>query len=187
MSLDCTKTLKNRIWVIPDVELGVDNGREFVERAEEAIVEPEATQELPDPFNGVEFGAVRGKKEQDEPRFLFEPPRAVEVGVVVFGVVDDDDDTATGAAGDAPKPAEIVPAGLGVEVAFRLGSAELPVTEADSTEVTYRLAGRSVMADRIRYFRGNPHLAAAAVLLEMNLIHRPKIDRKSTRLNSSHS
>jgi hypothetical protein len=33
---DCTEALKPTIWAIPDLEPGVDNGREFIKRAEEA-------------------------------------------------------------------------------------------------------------------------------------------------------
>ena len=106
MTLECAETLKNRIWLIPNLELGVDDGREFIERAEEAVVNPEVTQEFPDALDRIEFGTVRGKEEQNEARLLFDPPVPMEVGVMVFGVVDDDDNAVARAASDIPKPAK---------------------------------------------------------------------------------
>jgi len=176
MTSNGAEALENGVGLVPDRELSIDDSREFVERAEEAVVKPKASQELPDPFDRIEFGTVRREEQQDEARLLFEPPFPMQVGVVVFGVVDDDDDATAGTAGDTPEFAKILPAGLGIEIAFRLGGAQLSVTNADGPEVADRFSGRRVEADRVLDFRGNPHPAPAPVLLEMDLIHRPKID-----------
>jgi len=157
MSSKGTEALKDRIWLIPDAELGINDGGKFVERAEEAIVDPKAAQKLPDALDGIEFWAVRRKEQQGKAGLLFEAPLAVQVGMVVFCVVGDDDDAASGPAGDASKLAQIVPAGLGVEVAFRLRGAKLPIADADGPEVADRLAGRRVKANRVLDLRGNPH------------------------------
>ncbi len=44
------KALKSTTWAIPDLGLGVDGAREFIKRAEEAVVEPEADKVLPNPL-----------------------------------------------------------------------------------------------------------------------------------------
>ena len=122
MILDRTEAFENRSWRAADAELGVDDGREFVERSEESVVEPKAAKKLPYPLDGIEFDALRGEEQQDEAGFLFEPPLAMQVAIVVFGVLDDDDDRPAGIACNAPSLAEVVPAGLGIEVPFWRGS-----------------------------------------------------------------
>jgi hypothetical protein len=96
--------------------------------------------------------------------------------MMIPGVIDDEDNAPARMGAGVAKLAEELPAGLSVKRTFRLGNAELPVPNPDGSEVTDRLTGGGVEADRILDFRRDPHSTAAAVLLKMDLIHRPKVD-----------
>src|ERR1035437_74638 len=176
MKLDCTEAFENGIWAAPVLELGVDDFREVVDRLKILIVDPKASQELPDSFNRIEFWAIRRKELQDEVGLLFAPPLGVELSVVIPGVIDDEDNPPAGAGADAVQLAKELPAGLGVKVTLWLGGTELPVPESDGPEVTDCLSCGCMAANRILDLRGDPHPATAAVLLEMDLINRPKVD-----------
>ena len=85
------------------------------------IVDPESAQELPDPLDRIEIGAVGRQEEQDEIRLLEAAPFGVEVRVVIPGVVEDDDDAATTAPAAFPEFAQERPASFCIETAFGLG------------------------------------------------------------------
>src|ERR1019366_7125729 len=90
MMFDRTETLEDRIGMAPDLELGVNNLREFIERGEESVVEPQTAQEFPDSFNRIELRTVWWEKLQDEIGFLLVPPGGVEIGMMIPGVVDNE-------------------------------------------------------------------------------------------------
>ncbi len=71
-----------------------------------AIVEPAPAQKLPDPFDRVRLGAVRGSEEQCEIGLLGQTPDWVERGVEVSGFFDDDDHAAAGAGTDPTQVAK---------------------------------------------------------------------------------
>ena len=173
---DVAESLEDVIGTRPGLKSCVHDEGEPCQRRELAIVEQAPSQELPDPFDRVKLGAVRWEEEQREIGLLGQTPSRVERGVVVAGVVDDDDHAAAGAGTDPTQVAKEGPAGLGVEAAGRRQIAELSVTQAHSPEVADGLAGRSVSAHWVPDFGRNPHAAAASVLLEMNLIQRPQIN-----------
>jgi hypothetical protein len=62
MALDCAEALKDRIGVVPNLELSVDDRRELIQRAEESVVDPKPAQELPNSLDWIKFRAVRRKK-----------------------------------------------------------------------------------------------------------------------------
>ncbi len=102
--------------------------------------------------------------------FLQPSPSGVERGMVLLGIVRDDDDAAAGAGADPTQTAQEAPAGLGIEAVFRSGGAKLPVPEAHRAEVADALAGGRMQTDWIFDFWRNPHPATTAVPLEMDLI-----------------
>lgn len=115
MLLDRTESAQSLVWTAPNVELGVNEFDELIERGEVPIVQPEFTQELPDALNRVELRAVRRKKEQEEARLLPAAPLGVQNGMVIFGVVDDDNDAPAGAAACPAQLAQECPAGLSIK------------------------------------------------------------------------
>jgi hypothetical protein len=176
MLSDRTEALEDGIGACPDCELGVDDLGEFIERAEESVVEPKPSEQLPGALDGIEFWTVGREEMERKIGFLVASPFRMERSMVILGIVGDDDDTPAGATADAAKLAQEAPTGLGVEAAFRFGSAKLAVPDSHRTEVADTLAGGRVQTNRIFDLRRNPHPAATAVLLEMDLIHRPEID-----------
>ena len=114
---DVAESLEDVIGTGLGLELRVHDEGGPGQRREVAIVEPAPAQELPDPFDRVKLGAVRREEEQREVGLLGQTPSRVERGVVVAGVVDDDDHAAAGAGTDPTKVAKEGPTGLGFEAA----------------------------------------------------------------------
>lgn len=176
MMFDRTEATKHRVWARPDFELSIHDEGEFREGWKVAIVEPEAAQEFPDTLDGIELRAVRRKEKQGEGGLLGVTPGGMERGVMVSGVVTDDDHATTSAGADSSQTAQERPAGLRVEVAGRRKCAQLAVAYPDRAEVADALSRRRMDADRIPNFRRNPHPTPAAVLLEVDFIQRPQIN-----------
>src|SRR5271166_3734299 len=97
MSLNRTELTKLGICTRPDSELRVDDLSELCQSGKVSIMDPEPAQELPNPLDRIEIGAVGRQEEQDETRLL----EAAPFGVVIPGVVEYDDDAAT------PAPAAV--------------------------------------------------------------------------------
>jgi hypothetical protein len=57
-----------------------------------AIVQAAAAGELPHSLDRVEFGTVSGKEVQGKVMGVVFPPRSVQAGVVITGIVGDDHD-----------------------------------------------------------------------------------------------
>ena len=141
MMFDRTETLEDRIGMAPDLELGVNNLREFIERGEESVVEPQTAQEFPDSFNRIELRTVWWEKLQDEIGFLLVPPGGVEIGMMIPGVVDNENHTAATASADPAKLAEEIPTGLSIKGTFRLGGAKLAISNPDRPKIANRFSG----------------------------------------------
>ena len=176
MFFNRTKPMEDAVWAIPSFELSVHDDGELGEGSEVVVMEPEASNQLPNPLDGVELRAVSGKEEQREVGLLRQTPSSVEHGVVIFGVVDDDDHASAGPYADSPQVTQKLPTSLGIEVAGRRQSAQLTVAQADRPEIADTFPHRSMEAHGVSDFRRNPHTASAAVLLEVNFIHRPQVD-----------
>ena len=173
MTSDRAEPTKHRIGMGPDGKLRVDDLHEFCERREVSIVEPKPAEQFPAALNRIELRAVGRKEAQDEVWALGPAPSQMEVGVMILGVVHDDDD-ATPAG--TPEVAQEAPTGFGVKAALRFGGDQPPVTDADGAKATDALARRRMVADRIAHLGWHPHSTAAAVLLERDFVHRPQID-----------
>jgi hypothetical protein len=57
-----------------------DGGNDAIQQAEVAIVETQPTRELPDPFNGIQIGAIRWQEIQAKFRSLLIAPLQMEFG-----------------------------------------------------------------------------------------------------------
>lgn len=58
--------MEDGIWFAPRHELCYDGLNEIVQCIEVAIMGTDGPRELPDPFNGIEFGTVWREKIQSE-------------------------------------------------------------------------------------------------------------------------
>lgn len=176
MTLNRTEATQRGIGPRPSDELRVDDLNKFEERREVSVMKPETTKQFPDTFDGVELRAVRRKEQQHKVGILRPTPREMEVGVMVLRIVDDDDDLAAATASGPAQLAQETPTGLSIKTPFGLGGDEPSVGDSDCTKVADAFARRRVAADRIAYLWRDPHAAAAAMLLEMDFIHRPEFD-----------
>ncbi len=79
---------------------------------EVAIVQATTAGELPHSLDGVEFGTVSGQEVQGKVMGVLFPPRSVQAGVVITGIVGDDHNPSPGsAAGGAELLEELKEAG----------------------------------------------------------------------------
>lgn len=171
-----TETFKDRIGAAPYGELGVDDHREFEQGRKMPIVDPETPKELPNPFGRIEFGGVRRQEEEGEVRFLGAAPFGMKEGMMVFGIVDNDDDATTGFGADPAESAQEAPTGLSIKMPLGLGAAEFPIPESDRSEVADAFSGRRVDEHWVTDLGRYPHPTATSVLLEMDLVHSPQIN-----------
>jgi len=65
---------------------------------EVAIVQATTAGELPHALDGVEFGTVSGQEVQGKVMGVLFPPRSVQAGVVITGIVGDDHNPSPGSA-----------------------------------------------------------------------------------------
>lgn len=177
MRLNRTEFFENGVGFCPDSELFVDSEGDFLENGKIAIVEAEASQELPDPLDGVKLRAVRRKEVNDEIRFLCLAPVSMKCGMMISGVVGDDNDLAAGPPANLAEVAQKGPACIGVETSAWLGRDELSVPDSNGTKVADALARWRMAADGISDFRWHPHTASASMLLEVNFVHSPEVNR----------
>ena len=94
-NLERTKAPKRGIAVCPFAKLGFDSRNHRCEAREILVVDAKLSGELPYSFYGVEIGAVWWEVIKAKVRFVFLTPSAVKFGVVVFGVVRNDDHAAS--------------------------------------------------------------------------------------------
>ena len=115
MLSDRAELAKGGIGSRPSRELPVDELGEFGKRRKVTIVEPEFAEEFPDSLDGVEVRAVRREEQQDEAGLLKAAPLGVKRGMVIPGVIDNDDDATAAASAPAPQLTKEGPAGLCIE------------------------------------------------------------------------
>lgn len=132
--------------------------------------------QLPDPFNRIELGAVRRQEMKTEMVCDFFAPFLVQACVMVTGIVGNHDDGPAGPTADALNLPEEIPAGLRVKHTLRSRHDEFAILKSHRAEITDALASWGVEADGIGHFRRNPHPTAGSMLLKMHFIHRPQID-----------
>ena len=102
------------------------------------------TCELPHSFDRIEFGAIGREEVQGKMVGLPRPPGLVESGVVIGGIVSDDDYPSSGATtGLAELAKELKKAGP-VEFARLRAKNKAPIPQAHGSEISNTLARRSM-------------------------------------------
>lgn len=173
---DATEPLKREVGARPVEQPRCDRRDNVVQSREIPIVQTTAADQLPDAFDRIEFGTVRRQEMKAEMSCNIFSPLLVQAGVVVTGVVDNHDNGPARVAADTFDLLEEIPAGIGVEHAFRSGHNKFAIPKSHRTEIADALAGWGVQADGIGHFRWNPHSAARSMLLKMHFIHCPQIE-----------
>jgi len=92
-------------------------------------------------------------------------------------VIDNNDHASPSLATGFAQLLHETPERLAVEL-FRFPPvAEFAIAQSNSAEVSDSLSCWRMEHNRVPYFRGNPHSAARAVLLEVDLVQSPQIHR----------
>jgi hypothetical protein len=96
VSNNCAYSPQGIVWAVPVLEEIFYGFRDLMKGAEITIVQTQPPDQLPDPLNGIEVRAVRRQEIKLKAADSLCPPVAVELGVMVFGVVRDDRHAAPG-------------------------------------------------------------------------------------------
>ena len=115
---------------------------------------------------------------QLEPWRQDRPPLLMYPGVVIRGVVDDRHHPTRTPRAVAVELVEELSAGDLVEHPLLPPIDQLPIAQSDRAPVAYRLVRVGVEQHRVPHLGRDPHLAAGPVLLEVDLVHRPEVDRE---------
>src|ERR1700723_1776595 len=160
----------------PNCEFGFNRADDVFEFVEVAIMQATTAGKLPRSLDRIEFGTVRGKEIQGKAGGVFFPPLSVQAGVVIRGIVGDDDHPSPSpAAGGAELLEKLKEAGP-IEFAGFATKHKAAIPQAHGPEISHALAGGGVQQDRAFDFWRDPHATARAMLLKMDLVDRPKID-----------
>jgi|HubBroStandDraft_5_1064220.scaffolds.fasta_scaffold36932_4 hypothetical protein len=128
----------------PGCELRFNRTDDVLEIFEVAIVQATTACELPHSLDRVKFGTVRGKEVQSKVVGVLLPPRSVQAGVVIPGIVGDDHNPSPGPpAGGAELLEKLKEAGA-IEFAGFQTEHKAPIPQAHGPEIPHALASGSV-------------------------------------------
>ena len=137
--------------------------------------------QLPDSFDRVELRAVGREEVEPELAGVAIPPRKVKSGMMVGGVVRDDDDPTVPTLSPLPELPEEGIAGRCVEGVRFAPIDEAAIAKPDGAIVLDALARRVVKEHRVLHLGRNPHTTSGSVLLEVDLIHGPQVHARVRR------
>ena len=135
-----------------------------------------AASQLPDPFDRIEFRAIRRHEFQGQMLSTLFPPMEMQLGMMIFDVIEDQDNMAPSMTTDLSHLLEKGEECLPVEAFFFPAVYELTVPDAHSAKVADSFAGGMMQKNRIGDFRRNPHPAGRTLLFKMDLVHSPHIE-----------
>lgn len=137
-----------------------DRFHEYFQSRKVMIVNASSSQKLPYSLYGIELRTVRRKKIKAEVfRDLF-PPLLVKFGVVVAGIVGNDNDLTSRSLAAFLEFAKEIPTSLGVKVSVRFGHNKFSVSKSYSSEIADAFSGRCMSDDGVFEFWWNPHRTA---------------------------
>lgn len=139
------------------MEMVKDSASQILQGGEVSVVGTEATGHLPNPFDGIEVGAVRGQEIETEHVAMFPQPRFKVFGVMIASVVQDEDDLAS-VTKVAQELFQEQLEGRSVELDF-LPRYQLTIRHTDGAENAEALARGGVFENRIDVFARDPHRA----------------------------
>ena len=184
MLSDTAEPRKRGIRARPCTKTRSDRCNDVAQFRKILVVETAAANQFPDPFDGIEFGAVRRQEVEGKMVGDFLAPPFVQTSVVVASIVDDHYNLSAAVSRDAFNPSVEPPAGASIEHPIRWRHDQFAILQAHSTKVTDALASRGMRADRVEDSRWNPHATAGAMLLEMHFIHSPQVNPRLSCQNA---
>jgi hypothetical protein len=156
--------------------LRFDRRNHSTEVGEVAIVKAEAPRQFPNALNWVQVRTVGRQVAQSELRLLLGPPRGVQFGVVIFGVVANYHHAPPGASTALPERGQKIPCSHSIKAAGFATEEEPAIAQADGSKITNAFARGRVQENWVGHFWRHPKAPARAVLLEMNFIDRPQVN-----------
>jgi hypothetical protein len=100
----------------------------------------------------------------------------MELGMMVSGIVDNDDYASTASRTALPKVFEKRMARHGVKLSFLSLENQFSIAQTDSSKIAHALTSGMVQQDRVLILRRYPHQTTRSILLKMDFIGRPQID-----------
>ena len=135
-----------------------------------------AASQLPDPFDRIELRAVWWHEFQGQMLATLFPPMEVQFGMMIFDVVEDQDNMAPSMTTDSSHLLEKGKERLPVEAFLFPAVYEFAVPDAHSAKVADSFAGGMMQENRIGDFRWNPHSAGRTMLFKTDLVHSPHVE-----------
>ena len=167
---------ESAVWARPRAQAGRNGSHDAIKVREVLIMQTAATNQFPNPLNRIELRTIRRQEVEMEMIGDALAPRRMEAGMMIAGIVANDDDLAVRFTAAALQFAQEIPTGARIEHPVRSRHHQLAVTEANRTKEADAFARRCVTADRIDDLWRHPQTAARAVLLKMDFIHGPQIN-----------
>lgn len=133
--------------------------------------------EFPNPFDRIQVRTVWREKFKPKPWFGCLPPFLMKPCMMVSRIIRDHDDLSVRAQAYSPEPAQEGKAGLSVKTIRFAHIEQLSVAHPYCTKVPDTLSRRMMQLYGVHYIQRNPHPASRTMLLEVNLVHCPKINR----------
>ena len=157
---DTAEARQRVVWTRPSTKTRSDRCDDVTQVRKVLVVEAAATNQFPDPFDGIKFRTVRRQEVEGQMVGDFPSPLLVQTGVVVASIVDNHNDLSAAGFRDAFNPSIERPAGAGIEHSIRRRHDEFAILQAHRAKVTDAFASRGMTADRVEDFRWNPQATA---------------------------
>lgn len=103
-------------------------------------------------------------------------PIRMELGMVVSGIVRNDNDAPSASRTDLPEVFEKGMERHSVKLFLLSMESQFSVAQTDSSEITHTPPCGMVQQYRVPFLRRNPHQTTGSILLEMDFIGRPHIN-----------
>jgi hypothetical protein len=140
------------------------------------IMNSHPASKLPDPFNGIEFGAIRWHEFQCQMRPAFFSPFEMQLRMMIFDVVKDQYNMPTSVAAGSSYLFEKGEERLPIETFYLPAIDEFAVPDTHSSKVADAFAGRMMQKNGIGNLRRDPHSASRTMLFEPDFVHSPQVD-----------
>ena len=134
------------------------------------------TSEFPNSLNGIQIRAIWRQEQQIEPGLRCFSPLFVQNSMMISNVICNHDHLPPRARTDIPEMPQERKTSLGIKTIGFPFIDQLSIMQTYCSKISDTFTCRMMQKHRITRLRRNPHPASRPVLLEMNLIHRPKIN-----------
>ena len=140
------------------------------------IMNSHPASKLPDPLNWIEFGAIRWHEFQCKMLPAFFSPFEMQLRMMIFDVVKDQDNVLTSVAAGSSYLLEKREERLPIEAFFLPTIDKFAVPDAHSSKVADAFASRMAQKSWIGNLRRNPHSAIRTMLFKPDFVHSPQVD-----------